>query len=359
VARLPEVRTSLRDAVRLWLDHRAAYGRAPATIEQYRAAADRFRAFAGDIDLDAVQRDTLLQFRQQLMLGHALAGTPKAGKPLRPQTVASYLRAVINLLNWCAEMGLLNGPNPASGKGIIPKIPRDPKRSPDHTDVQRLLEAVERPDPEFRGQVRHVSAFAARSRALLWALLDSGLRVGELANLDADDYDPTRGSLHVRNGKGGHSRWVFLSPDACNALNLWMVRPREQLLRRGERTSRVAKLMGISPRAAERYADIAPLERSNGGPLFVDRLGQRMSPHGIRIWLRHLCERAGVPIYRPHDLRRLYITSAAAAGMPLPQVMQQVGHVKAETTMGYIVADAELQRQAALAASPLRRYRGR
>lgn len=357
MARLPEVHTSLRDAVRLWLDHRSAYdGRSPATIEQYGAAADRLLRFTGDIALASVTRDTLLAFRAHLMTGHALAGTPKAGKPLRPQTVASYLRAVINLFNWCAEMGLISA-NPAAAKGIIPKLPRDPKRAPDRSEVARLLAAVEQPEPEYRGQVRYIPAFAARGRALLWIMLDSGMRVGELANLDISDYDPQRGALHIRDGKGGHSRWVFLSPEACHALDLWVVRPREQLLRRAERAQVVAQLTGVSPRQVERLAERVTYSRTNEGPLFVDRLGERMSAHAIRIWLRHLCERAKVPVYRPHDLRRLYITTAAASGMPLPQVMQQVGHAKAETTMGYIVADTELQRQAALSASPLRRYR--
>jgi len=343
----------------LWLDARVAYGRSPKTVEQYRHAVGRFRTYLKEqsserLSLDDVDRDLLLRYR--LWLTTAPVATPVgqkrgAGATLSPHTVASYMRAVVNLFNWSAENGLLNGRNPAAGRGLIPSVPRNPKRAPMTNEVERLLAAVERPDPEFKGQTRLIPAMNARSRALLWVIVDTGMRASEIANLDLDDYDRRQGSLHIRVSKGGHSRFAFISPDACTSLDLWVIRPREQLLRRRAPKGFDRRWVdGLLEATSDRFA-------RSGGPLFVDRSGGRMSAHGIRIWLRHQCERAGVPIYRPHDMRRFYITQAGGAGMPLPQLMAQVGHQKPETTMGYVVGDMELHRRTALDASPLSRLR--
>lgn len=354
MAKMAPISTSVEDAIDLWLGARSTTG-SPKTVEQYGHAVARFVTFLGEgpVSLDDVDRATLLRYK--LWLSTASVATPvgrkrQAGARLSPQTVASYMRAVLNLFNWCAESGLLNRANPATGRGLIPSIPRNPKRAPMTNEVQRLLAAVEQPDPEYKGQRRLVSAMNARSKALLWAILDTGMRASEIANLDLDDFDRRQGFLHIRDSKGGNSRFAFISPLACSALDLWVIRPREQLLRRR------------APKGTDRRWLDALLEADTkrpftrvDGPLFVDRWGGRMTAPSIRQWLRHLCERAGVPVYRPHDLRRFYITQTAGAGMPLPQLMRQIGHVKAETTMGYIVADAELQRRTAVESSPLSR----
>lgn len=360
MAKLAPISVSVDQGIDLWLGARASYGRSLRTIEQYRHATRRFAIFLAEqsperVSLDDIDTAVLRRYAVWLATSPVASsvGQKRAnGATLGAQTVASYMRAVVNLFNWSAENDLLNGPNPVSARGLIPPVPRNPKRAPMTNEVQRMLAAVERPDPEFKGQRRLISAMNARSRALLWVMVDTGMRVSEIANLDLSDYDRGQSFLHIRDSKGGDSRFVFITSEACSALDLWIYKPREQLLRRRAPT-------GFDHRYFDALAeaDPRPYPGTRPGPLFVDRRGGRMTAHGIRIWLRHLCERAGVPIYRPHDLRRFYITQAGGGGMPLPQLMAQVGHAKAQTTMGYMVQDMELHRQSALNASPLKRMR--
>lgn len=53
-----------------------------------------------------------------------------------------------------------------------------------------------------------------------------------------------------------------------------------------------------------------------------------------------------VPRFRPHDLRRLFVTMCSRAGVPLDVVQRWVGHADLTTTQGYLVtlvSDADLR----------------
>ena len=50
------------------------------------------------------------------------------------------------------------------------------------------------------------TALGCRNRAILLTLLDSGVRVSELASLELPDIDMTTGAILVRHGKGGKQR---------------------------------------------------------------------------------------------------------------------------------------------------------
>ena len=58
---------------------------------------------------------------------------------------------------------------------------------------------------------------AARNRAILWLLLDTGLQVSELCGLRLTDVDRTGGTVTVR-GKKGHLRTFPLSADGQRAV---------------------------------------------------------------------------------------------------------------------------------------------
>lgn len=64
-------------------------------------------------------------------------------------------------------------------------------------------------------------------------------------------------------------------------------------------------------------------------------------------------EKAGIERYTPHALRRFYATQAANSGIPLTVLREQLGHADLTTTQRYLAHNAETQRTAAVAASPL------
>jgi site-specific recombinase XerC len=63
-----------------------------------------------------------------------------------------------------------------------------------------------------------------RLRALIVVLWRAGLRVGEAMALTEPDLDPARGSLRVRQGKGGKRREVGMDGWGFEQLRPWLAR---------------------------------------------------------------------------------------------------------------------------------------
>ena len=140
-----------------------------------------------------------------------------------------------------------------------------------------------------------------RDLALVDFLSSTGVRVGELVNLNIDDIDFINQSCVVL-GKGNKEREVYF--DAKTKLHL------------------------------EKYLS----NRNDDNPaLFVSLLKpyNRLNISGVEIRLRNLGERLNLPRVHPHKFRRTLATRAIDKGMPIEQVQQLLGHTKIDTTLHY------------------------
>lgn len=143
---------------------------------------------------------------------------------------------------------------------------------------------------------RHFEALCAfitpRFRLVLVVLEATGLRIGELVGLLWSDIDWERQRLHVRGGKTKAARrWV--------------------------------------PVPAEVLDELAALERSDrDGPVFPG-----LKAGSLRMTMRRACERAGIPLYSPHDLRHRYITLLVRRGIDPALVRTLVGHTRTSITL--------------------------
>jgi site-specific recombinase XerD len=153
------------------------------------------------------------------------------------------------------------------------------------------------------GDDRH----GARLRGLIVVLWRGGLRIQEALALGERDLDPRRGSLLVRNGKGGRRREVGMDAWGWDQLQPWL---------------------------AVRI-DLA------AGPLFcvIDgpTCGRPWSSTGVRVELRRLAARAGIRRrFAPHQLRHAHALELAREGVPLNIIQRQLGHTNLGTTSIYL-----------------------
>jgi len=146
-----------------------------------------------------------------------------------------------------------------------------------------------------------------RNRALVALLLATGLRRSEAAGLRWAQVDFDNGVIVGLVGKGDKRRDVAIVGDfALEALADW------QLAQPGG------------------YAHVfTPLERGN-------RPGADRPLSGTDIYriMQATATAAGVA-FKPHDLRRTFITEALANGTPVQQVQAQAGHARGDTTLSY------------------------
>src|SRR5258706_3640878 len=164
---------------------KAAEGASPRTVEWYRMILIRaVRRFGEARPVDAIPAAELRAWLLELR------------GSLAPESTAGYVRGLKAFGNWCAAEELAS----AGGfRGLRrPKVPH------------RLIAPFS--DPELRSLLALADE---RERALALVLLDTGLRLSELASLRVGDVRPD-GTLHVM-GKGAKERIVPIGASARRA----------------------------------------------------------------------------------------------------------------------------------------------
>ena len=144
-----------------------------------------------------------------------------------------------------------------------------------------------------------------RDLALIDFLSSTGVRVGELVNLDIKDIDFENRSCVVL-GKGSKQREVYF--DARTKIHLQN---------------------SLSTRA------------DNNQALFVSLLHpfNRLKISGVEIRLRELGNKININRVHPHKFRRTMATKAIDKGMPIEQVQVLLGHSKIDTTLEYAMVN--------------------
>ncbi len=181
--------------------------RAPRTSKTYGAALAQFVRFVGS--LDAAIGCNRAQIQQFLGSTHHATGDVALARG-RWNLRLSALRAWYGFL---AGRGLVTG-DPTAGISRQ----RVSRRDPQPLSLQELVALVAAVDRESPGVYR------ARNVAIVQTLIQTALRVGELAGLDTAQLDVQTGVLVGVRRNGGKSAAVWLNPPATRALAAYLAR---------------------------------------------------------------------------------------------------------------------------------------
>jgi site-specific recombinase XerD len=211
-------------------------------------------------------------------------------------------------------------------QGLIPRSPAEQLIPPEREhDQPRVLTQA-----EYK-RLKEAVAYEVRDAAIIELLLQTGLRVSELARLRLGDVDippkivrpnkarndpGTVGAVHVQ-GKGRKARTVTLNWKACKALKA--------------------------------YRDVRPDIEEDG--FFVTKFGRPMGVRAIQDVVEKYLTEAGIPDASVHTLRHTFATQMVKDGAKLPAIQKALGHADLKTTSLYIdlareVMDQELQEHA-------------
>ena len=144
-----------------------------------------------------------------------------------------------------------------------------------------------------------------RDLCLIELLISTGMRVGEIVNLNINDINFEERSCIVL-GKGNKQREVYF--DAKTKLHL------QNYLNKRKDTN---KALFVSMRKPH----------------------QRLSVSGIELIVRNIGLNSKINNVHPHKFRRTLATMAIDKGMPVEQVQKLLVHVKIETTMHYAMVN--------------------
>jgi integrase/recombinase XerD len=149
-----------------------------------------------------------------------------------------------------------------------------------------------------------------RDAAIIELLLQTGIRLSELARLTLDDIElPKRISRNPANtgsvfvhGKGRKERTITLNYKACKALKAWL--------------------------------NIRPDVDTNS--LFVSKFLEPMSPRAYEYVVKKYLKEAGIKRASVHTLRHTFATHHVAKGTSLRTIQEALGHADLKTTSIYI-----------------------
>lgn len=262
--------------LKLFLDAKKIEGCSERTVQYYRTTIERFF-----ISITApIRKVTTEQIRHYLVDYQQINNCSKV-------TVDNVRRNISSFFSWLEE------------EDYILKSPM--KRIHKIKTKQQVKETI---SDEAIEQLRD-NCNCIRDLAIIDLLYSTGIRVGELVNLDISDIDFDARECVVF-GKGDKERKVYF--DAKAKIHL---------------------------------QDYLSSRKDNNPALFVtlDSPFDRLKISGVEIRMRKLGKSLNMEKIHPHKFRRTMATRAIDKGMPIEQVQKLLGHSQIDTTMQYAIVN--------------------
>jgi integrase/recombinase XerD len=266
---------------------------AETTITGYRIYFDGFIAFIGDKDIESITRFDVIEFLNHL----------RDTNEVSDHTLYDVRARLSTLWTWAGtELGIPN---------IVAKVAKPTYKEPEiipysKDEIKRLIDAAEySADWTTRNgrNVRSKRNTAARDKAIILTLLDTGIRASELCALTVGDYDEHRGRLHIRHGKGDKGRFVVAGRRCQKAI--W-------------------RYLASRPKAKDTE------------PLFATNTGEHSDRHNLYRMVVRCGKRANVKDAGCHRFRHTFAIEFLRNGGNVFQLQELLGHEDVRTVLIYI-----------------------
>lgn len=249
--------------------------RAHATILAYGKDIDQLVRFLSDMGkkrLAEIQKEDLEGFLKKL-----------AADGYTPKSLSRKINSIKTFYRFLKNNG--NLPNNPASEITHPKYEVKPPR---------ILSKL-----EYRA-LRDACKSDARTYAIVELFLQTGIRIGELANIKLEDIKDHE--LLVRPQEGHAQRVVPLNKAAKGAL--------------------------------DEYLSLRPKVQNES--LFVTKTGRPLLVRNIRTTIDRYFKLAGIENAKVNDLRHTFIAHHLMSGTPLTVISKLVGHKRLSTTEKYL-----------------------
>ena len=294
-------KANLAREIDAFLIDRRARALSPRTIDYYDEKLTLFRAYLQAQGIRAVESITAPIVRRFML---------ELSKTHNPGGVHAVYRAVKAFLRWYdVEVEPEAWSNPMA-KVRAPKVPQEPLEPVSLDDLRAMLATC-------KGK----ALTDRRDKAVMLALLDTGLRASEFIALNVGDVDMRTGSVMVRHGKGNKFRSVFLGSKARRALVSYL-------------------------RMREKAGDVEPL--------FATIDGGRLHYSSLRDIVRRRAVKAGInPAPTLHSFRRAFALACLRNGVDIYSLQRLMGHADLSVLRRYLAQTQEDLRRAHQRAGPV------
>lgn len=273
-----DVMPTLRDAHQQFIGHLQGKERASATILAYGKDIEQLVEYLqklGKTDPQTVTTEDLQAFMDGL-----------AKQAYTPKSISRKTNSTKTFFKFLKSTNLTTN-DPATSLAH-PKFENKPPRILTKLEYRALRDAA-------RSDTRMI--------AVIELLLQTGIRIGELAKLRVEDVNLQEPlTLHVPPFEGANERTIPLNKPAADA---------------------IAKYLEVRP-------------KSPSHALFITKTGRPLLIRNIRTAIDRYFKIAGIKEAKVNDLRHTWVAHQLQSGVPMTMVSKLAGHKRLSTTERYL-----------------------
>lgn len=274
---MEQIDQNIKQAITTFKSHLASQGRASATILAYSKDIEQladFVAKTNKVNLSEVTKEDIDSFKDNL-----------SQQNYTTKSISRKINSIKSFFAFVQANGAVSE-NPAANV-THPKYDIKPPRILNKIEYRALRDAC-RED--------------LRMAAIVELLLQTGMRISELANLKISDLDLTGNQITIRAYESHPERVVPINQPVKESL--------------------------------ARYLDTRP--KSGNTFVFITKTGNAFLIRNIRSNLDRYFHIAGIENAKVNDLRHTFIAQQLTSGSPLVYISKLVGHKRLSTTEKYL-----------------------
>ena len=277
----------LRNVIEEYLQYHDGLNHSPKTVRWYSDILSALKVF---LDGDARLADLTVR-RLRAYQSHLRARRKPNGKSLSDETLHDHIRGIKAFLSWLHREGYMD--QDLARRIDLPKVGKKDLEVLTEEELAHLFQHLPLSDDQ-----------GCRNAAIVSLMVDCGLRLTEVSQLDTDDVELGDGLVRVL-GKGRRQEQVPFG--------------------------------AFTGKLLRRYVQHFRPHIANGGTaLFVNQFGEKLGVEGVKSMFQRLAERSGVERLHPHLLRHTAATRLLANGCDLHTVQRILRHRNVATTTRYL-----------------------
>ena len=266
---------SLITAQKKFIDYLKKQGKSSSTILAYNNDLNQFADFLSKrqiTQVNSIGKEQIEEFKEYLVYNKYL-----------PKSASRKLNAIKSFFRYSKNQNLIEA-NPTENVEY-PQYETKPPRILSQMEYRALRDAV-------RNDIRLA--------AVVELLLQTGLRICELARLELDDIKDNQ--LRIRSYESQPERNITFSPAAKKALDRWL--------------------------------ELRPKTKTKN--VFITKTGKPFLIRNIRTIVNRYFKEAGIKDVTINDLRHTFIAHQLANGASVVLIQKMVGHKRLSTTEKYL-----------------------
>ena len=287
----------LEEYLRQFLEHlRYERNVSAHTLRNYSSDLEQFHQHIAPAKVDGKREQISVKDIDHLTIREWMASLHADNR--KKTSIARKLASLRTFFQFLVREGIQEN-NPAK----LVATPKVERKLPNHLSMEDAVRFIESPDLE--------NDLGRRDRAILEFLYATGMRVGELVNLNLKDIDFREKLVRV-TGKRKKQRILPFGEPALQSLMFYLNESRPTFLN-----------------------NCPPTERDEQ-VVFLNYQGTRITTRSVgRMVDKYIKQVADIHAISPHSLRHSFATHLLDSGADLRDIQELLGHVRLSTTQIY------------------------